>query len=779
MSKRSRPAPQRSVEPPTRDDRQNFWWAAGGAAWVVGFCIYFSMSVLPNNPTYSRDLIWLLLPEYYYDWLLGPVPETALRSGWQFLPQRSDLLGVALAILVSAMALGRLSLRAIYRNVSSGVDVGTAEGIVLSSGLGLSMVSLLTLLIGLCGGLQRAIFVPPLLLSVLAEAFLTWRSRRQRVSQPSIDGSIVPVESDAPTLAFRLACLAGTAPFFLSMLLGAMIPESDFDVREYHLQGPKEYFLAGRIGFLEHNVYTSFPFLTEMLSLLGMVLRGDWYRGALAGKVVLMSFAPLTALAAFCAARRLANSTAGWLAALFVLSTPWTYRISIIAYAEGGLSFFLAASIVAAIRATWIDHGTPAAGRAVLVTGLLSGSAMACKYPGVLSVVIPMGALLTIQSFRLPSRISTPSASNDRLRPALITAALFSAGVLVTIGPWLLKNLAETGNPVYPLLYRVFGGRDWDAVMNAKWNRAHSPDDYDVTKLWFWLTDVSARNDWLSPLLYAFAPLSLMSSDRRLPIRMLWAYIAWLFATWWLFTHRLDRFWVPMLPAVAMLAGVGACRFDSPIWRLLRNSVIVLCLAFNLRMITSGLSGPNGYLIDLDEARPRIAGVSFTHLNTKLPPGSKVLCVGEAEVFDLTVPVVYNTVFDRSLFQMWTADSSSAATEKELKSHDPQTIGEKLDSEGITHIFVNWAEILRYRTSYGYTDFATRKRFLDMQEQGILGKPTTLALQPWDPLNEREKEELNRWSPSLRTRVAGPSGLVDGWIATEVYEVLPERPSNR
>jgi hypothetical protein len=766
------------------DDRQNFWWMAGGAAWVVGFCIYFSMSVLPNNPPHSRDIVWLLLPEYYNAWLFGPVPETALRSGWQFLPQRFDLLAVAIAILVSAMALGRLSLRAIYRTISSGVDVDTAEGVVFSSGLGLSLVSLLTLLIGLCGGLQRAIFVPLLAVAVLTEAVMTWRGRRQRASQSSVDGSVVSTESDAPTWASRLACLTGMAPFFFAMLLGAMIPESDFDVREYHLQGPKEYLLAGRIGFLEHNVYTSFPFLTEMLSLLGMVLRGDWYRGALAGKVVLMSFAPLTALAAFCAARRLANSTAGWLAALFVLSTPWTYRISIIAYAEGGLSFFLAAAIVAALRAAWIDHGTPAAGRAVLVTGLLSGSAMACKYPGVLSVVIPMGALLTIQAFRFAPTISassapsTSSTSNNRERSAFVIAVLFSTGVLVTIGPWLLKNLTETGNPVYPLLYRVFGGRDWDAVMNAKWNRAHSPDDYDVTKLGFWLTDVSARNDWLSPLLYAFAPLSLLASDRRRPIHMMWAYVAWLFATWWLFTHRLDRFWVPMLPAVAMLAGVGACRFDSPIWRLLRNSVIVLCLAFNLRMITSGLSGPNGYLIDLDEARPRIAGVSFTHLNTKLPQGSKVLCVGEAEVFDLTVPVVYNTVFDRSIFQMWAADPSSTPMEKDLKFRDPQAIRDKLHSERITHIFVNWAEILRYRTSYGYTDFVTRQRFLDLQELGIIGKPTALALQPWDPMNEREKDELNRWSSSLRTRVAGPKGLVDGWVAAEVYEVLPEPPTN-
>ena len=37
-------------------------------------------------------------------------------------------------------------------------------------------------------------------------------------------------------------------------------------------------------------------------------------------------------------------AAAGWLGAFIHLSTPWTYRISIIAYAEGGLSFYLAAT---------------------------------------------------------------------------------------------------------------------------------------------------------------------------------------------------------------------------------------------------------------------------------------------------------------------------------------------------------------------------------------------------------------------------------------------------
>ena len=59
-----------------------------------------------------------------------------------------------------------------------------------------------------------------------------------------------------------------------------MLPPLDFDVCEYHLQAPKEFFQQGRITFLPHNVYANMALGTEMLSLLAMVVAGDWWWGA-------------------------------------------------------------------------------------------------------------------------------------------------------------------------------------------------------------------------------------------------------------------------------------------------------------------------------------------------------------------------------------------------------------------------------------------------------------------------------------------------------------------
>ena len=65
-------------------------------------------------------------------------------------------------------------------------------------------------------------------------------------------------------------------------------------------------------------------------------------------------------------------------------------------------------------------------------------------------------------------------------------------------------------------------------------------------------------SDWQSPLYVAFAPLAFLRRGSRKTATAVAGYAAYLFLTWWFLTHRLDRFWLPMLPCLAVLAGLGA-----------------------------------------------------------------------------------------------------------------------------------------------------------------------------------------------------------------------------
>lgn len=738
-------------------------------AWAVIFVSAFYVQTLPNNPI-SRLEIWNEVPNELLNWIAPVKLKTAPPSGLGYLPQRFQILSYASLILAGIWGCGHLLLRALQ----PGVRRKCAERTVFAFGLGYSAFSLIALGMGLAGIMSRPAWLTITIAAALLELLLQLNPSTRRRREPLAKIDLAKTEQgntygrnqdETVSRSLKIACGIVMTTFVLAMIFGAMSPSRDFDVREYHIQGPKEWLQNGQITFLEHNVYTSFPFLTEMLTLIGMIVRGDWWEGALVGKLVLMSFAPLSALAVYSAGRRWFGARAGLFAATIFLTTPWIYRISIIAYAEGAITFFLIASLLAIgividgrIRdSSDAPNAAPRNAtrqrRTVLLAGLLAGSAMASKYPGVISVVIPMGFVLF--TFWL----------KQRDRTAFGWMCVFIAGVGLTIGPWLVKNVAHTGNPVYPLVYSVFGGVDWNEPLDARWKKAHGPDHHKLSDLGRKALDVAVFSDWQSPLLFAFAPLALLGVRPKRAL-WLWLFVAWLFLTWWVLTHRLDRFWLPMIPVVCVLAGAGVTSRSGSLWRGFTMVVFIAAITFNFVFSTSGLGGYNTWLTDLPTARKNSAKAGLKILNQNLPTGARVLCVGEAEVFDAEFDLVYNTVFDDCLLERWATDENG--------KRNFDTLKQRLKDERITYIYVNWQEILRYRLpgSYQYTDFVDKKLFEAMEQEGLVERPVrlltnTFGFLRFDALDENSRKEVEAWSPELAT------GNPPTFIRAELYRVLP------
>ena len=130
-------------------------------------------------------------------------------------------------------------------------------------------------------------------------------------------------------------------------------------------------------------------------------------------------------------------------------------------------------------------------------------------------------------------------------------AALFLLAALCSCGLWYAKNWALAGNPVYPL---VFGGVSRTPERIEQWNRAHRvpPDEfgrrYSAPQAIAAAADFGWRNLWQSPLLVPFAAAAFLGTRHRRLVLLLAAYAGFYLAVWWLATHRVDRFWVPILP---------------------------------------------------------------------------------------------------------------------------------------------------------------------------------------------------------------------------------------
>ncbi|MFN0199055.1 MAG: hypothetical protein ACKVT0_20085, partial [Planctomycetaceae bacterium] len=407
-------------------------------------------------------------------------------------------------------------------------------------------------------------------------------------------------------------------------------------------------------------------------------------------------------------------------------------------------------------------------------------SAMACKYPGVVSVVIPIAAFIigsAVLACRRQRREGN-DASRFRMsdlwnRNVIQVKAWFGIGVLLAIGPWLAKNVAETGNPVYPLLYSVFGGVDLDAELNEKWKRGHSPSTYALSDLAEKFVDVTLKSDWLSPLLFGLAPLALLVRRRRVLSQFLLVYVAYLFLTWWLLTHRIDRFWVPLIPVVSLLAGVGITWSCDKLWIRAAGLAVTLAVAFNLGFITTGLCGYNAYLLDLNIARVQAARITSPELvllnNLEIPKDQTVLIIGDAEVFDADFPIIYHTVFDRPILDDWWGIPQAEVTRDLWPQREPRDIQDELHARKIRYVYVNWMEVLRYRMTYSYTDYVRPERFRVLQRAGVLGAnlPLNQAYAQWKSFRPEEQQEIEEWAPELIVTLDGEKYF----IASEIFPV--------
>ncbi|MEN6497429.1 MAG: glycosyltransferase family 39 protein [Thermoguttaceae bacterium] len=634
-------------------------------------------------------LTFLLLPDILVEGWFGSPPEFALAD-------RLPVLALAGAMLAVGASAGWLLLRAC--RAQEGLT--RLETFVFSTAVGLNVLSTYVLLVGLLGLLRnRLVFAVPSVLVLAAAGWLGFGRRGHVAASPATRRPEPRAAEENDILSSRLLWVA--VPFVLVILLGGMLPPIDFDVREYHLQVPKEFFEQGRITFLPHNVYGNMAMGTEMLSLLAMGLSGDWWLGALAGKTVIALFAPLTALALWTAGRRFFSPTVGCVAALVYLSIPWVAYVSTAGLVEGAAACYLLLAVYALLL--WRDPQTTSPGR-LLMAGYLAGSAVATKYPAALFVLMPLAAWVAWASYR------SEAPARAGMRRAVPTV-IFLLAATVACGLWFGKNWASAGNPTYPLLYKVFGGKTWNAEKDQRWNRVHLPHEFSAGRLAEDLARVGMTSEWLSPLVVPLAALAFVTRRNR---RLLWAllaYSAYVIAVWWLLTHRIDRFWIPVLPVVALLAGVGACWNTGRAWRIALASWLVLALTVNFLMASSGGPGRiNRYFVSLKRLQEDPLRVDAWHryFNTSARDG-RILLVGDAEVFDLKMPILYNTCFDDSLFEQLVGGQTPAAIRAELASR------------GITHVFVHWGEIARYRNSgYGFPDSVQPPVFDRLVEQGIL-----------------------------------------------------------
>jgi hypothetical protein len=306
--------------------------------------------------------------------------------------------------------------------------VSRSEGFFLSAGIGLVVTGYAVFLLGVTGSLAASSIALLLISLVLF----------------SVAGWLRPIRT-APAAPSERSVLELSASVLLGILLLAgsvltLTPENGKDALIYHLAVPKLYLLHHGFYYIPGNAFAGYPLLGEMYYLLALFLQNDILAKA-------MNYALLCGILlgmGLFARHVLQNHKFSSLSMLIFVSIPSVFAVSHAAYNDLFVTFFTLAAIYSFFR--WSDHRLTAW---LILCGLFSGSAAACKYTALL--LTPLGCLgILYLAYR----------GGNGARETLRRLTLFVAAALIAGSPFYLKSWIVMGNPFYPFFmgYSAAGG---------------------------------------------------------------------------------------------------------------------------------------------------------------------------------------------------------------------------------------------------------------------------------------------------------------------------------
>ncbi len=457
-------------------------------------------------------------------------------------------LGLFALLLLGAGGWGRLGVYLVERlGYGRPLRISHAQRWYFSVVLGMGMLSWFALLLGL-----GHLFYPTTAWALIAPGWglsLFWYRRYRLEETGEITGKAQQSAGRPQRIwTLVLVCL-GAGSLAYSLLVHTLMPPHEWDEIAYHMALTKLYVDAHGIVYVPSIVHSNWPMNTEMLFSLGLLLGSD-----LVAHWTTWFMALWTSFGLFLTGKRFLDRRIGLLAAVLYLTVPLIKRLSGTGLIDVSLAFYGTASILA--YAHYRQNRSAAwAGLAGLLAGLTAGSKlMGGAYPLLLGLLIVLDALVA-------PRLSW--------RALLARLALFGALGLLMVGPWYARSYAFTGNPIWPFLFQVFGGRNWDAL----------GDEYHMQSLLrIWTVDLSPSFKGLLDSFYYvfFEPerlggysgglghgLLVLATTagllavalRRAPrlVYELLLFCGLYYAIWFLVVSPQVRFLIPALPALTLL----------------------------------------------------------------------------------------------------------------------------------------------------------------------------------------------------------------------------------
>ncbi len=366
-------------------------------------------------------------------------------------------------------------------------------------------------------------------------------------------------------------------------------PESEagaYDVQSYHLALPKEWAVGeeaggvGRLWPVEHNVYSFLPGYMEAaylhigaMSGAGRASGGNFVAGTGVGVIACQYFHAIVGIVGMVGlagvvrglierytGRTGGEATAcGVIAGAAMTNVPWVGVVGSLAYNEMAMVAMTIAGVAVGCPRQPERLGQVESRWALLIRGVgvgfLIGIACGAK-PTALFLCAPLGGLALVFG---------TSGGVWRCIGACVWAV---CGGMVAIAPWLVRNYAACGNPVFPFLHEIFGEAHWSAEQFARYGHAHTFAGSIGERLAMLVSDARGALNPQWSILFPIGIVGLVGAciankTRRVAVVVFVGLLIQVMAWMWL-THLQSRFLIPAV--MTACAGIGLGCAAMLIW---------------------------------------------------------------------------------------------------------------------------------------------------------------------------------------------------------------------
>jgi hypothetical protein len=608
--------------------------------------------------------------------------------------------------IISATGAGGLLLSFLDAKLDS------AQRLLFSLALGIGVLSFLAFFIGIVGGYNQSGMTAGLI--VVAVFFVAGII----MSVKTINAfEFKPTRLDL--LFFAILCIVG-----MYLFSKALKPATFYDAITNHLGIPNFYLNEGGIKYISYDSYSNYPFMAEMLYTLGLFLSGL----KLAQFTSVLMFIAST-LAVYDLSRTRIPDMEPALPAVVFMLTPAFIEVSILYTNDLYLLFFIIMAVYSFVL--WEINGS--SGYLILL-GIFVGICLGTKYTAYFFAAVPAFTAVIYVLYK----------EGAGLKKCFKTLSLLVIVVFLVDSPWLLKNFVNTGNPFYPALFNILGGKDMTSeVYDRTIALATHPGVSGILSGMFvhpWsmvmsnpgnITKTYGSSAFLGPVALLFLPLLLFMKDVPSLVKKMCVLAAVMYLLW-LVSFNQTRYFYPAIAMLLVASSYAMTRvaLGAPVFlRYLFVTVAAFYLLINLNIgfyqVDTWTSYGYQHLKETDEeflnrrtklaSGRALAGVPvYNYINKNLGNDVRVLIIGDSQHLYINRRHLCVSFF-------------SAATPYDIfrdSKGDHKNIAEFLKSQGISYIVYNPSELTRLQVmgnlNYGKEDNKYIAEFLGSRYAGLV-----------------------------------------------------------